>query len=834
MAITTRKFPSEFTNRGTVKITDKVMIYNSDTGDSDEFSTVSQLTKIQDDAINALDIAKVAKVVGKSLILDTEITRLASVTNQTLNGLGGEATANKKSTINESDTEFPTSKAVFDGLALKIDKTSITSELGDSEEFVMSQKVVSDEITQLDSEVSLFKEESNLKDAIQDSKIKDIESIISTMNPNQSAQLSVSGRKIVSLPKNAANGGMSVKLEGLTAENLVVNGDFRNGTMGWNPIVVSRDLHTLQQNGLKITCGLSVATADLATYMPNNNFIAGNKYYIALFIDEYLQVLGGASLAMRHVVSGVPTHLASIPLKKGLTSVVVTSANTSAVGQYITLQGAGSSISPEDFYVIKHGIVLNLTETFGAANEPTKEQCDLIFSDYFEGVKSFEPTGRVRSVGKNVFNSTLEAGSLNDISGLPEFSFGNGVRSKHFTKIIPNTQYSLSNNLGYLNLAYWYDSNENFISRTTSPPYISPINAAYMKIRTSTAGAQNDLSVKFQLEKSSTATLYEPYKETSLYLTAPELRSNGAVKDEIRKGTNGYELAKRVRVSETVNEGVENIPQPLNFTFGWSQVGATTINSATQFTTAGTGGIIKMGGLPGLNKNVIVRIKGTVTVGSLYIRSSVSQTGQISLSGAFDAVYISNYGTSTELYLSTGINPTVNIEKLSIKVIDVIGTIVTPLKVWELGDSVHYTLATPEIIPISYGGVLNSAGNGTVYHEPVIADAGVYDTKMDILLTDYPISSIEEIIKHENGIDTYLNVATAVIAVDGLSFTHPNLTSGDLVLFTYAFDRESTNGNITASFYDSNVVKIDTVTGKAYRINEVVTNGLLTRTLTEV
>ena len=28
---------------------------------------------------------------------------------------------------------------------------------------------------------------------------------------------------------------------------------------------------------------------------------------------------------------------------------------------------------------------INLTATFGAGNEPTKEQCDLIFSDYFEG-----------------------------------------------------------------------------------------------------------------------------------------------------------------------------------------------------------------------------------------------------------------------------------------------------------------------------------------------------------------------------------------------------------------------------------------------------------------
>ena len=105
---------------------------------------------------------------------------------------------------------------------------------------------------------------------------------------------------------------------------------------------------------------------------------------------------------------------------------------------------------------------------------------------------------------------------------------------------------------------------------------------------------------------------------------------------------------------------------------------------------------------------------------------------------------------------------------------------------------------------------------------------------MDILLTDYPIASIEEIIKHENGVDTYLNVASAVVASDGLSFTHPDLADGDLVLFTYAFDKESTNGNITATFYDSNVVKIDTETGKAYKIEEVVTNGVLTRTLTEV
>ncbi len=88
-----------------------------------------------------------------------------------------ENVSNKKSTINESDTEFPTSKAVFDGLGLKLDKlatannlttteeglvldarqgkalddskldkSSVKNELGDSEELVMSQKGVKEKV----------------------------------------------------------------------------------------------------------------------------------------------------------------------------------------------------------------------------------------------------------------------------------------------------------------------------------------------------------------------------------------------------------------------------------------------------------------------------------------------------------------------------------------------------------------------------------------------------------------------------------------------------------------------------------------------------------------
>lgn len=73
---------------------------------------------------------KVDKVTGKSLISDAEITRLASVTNQTLSGLGGEPAVNKKTTINPaSDIEFPTSKAVATALALKTDDATLQASL---------------------------------------------------------------------------------------------------------------------------------------------------------------------------------------------------------------------------------------------------------------------------------------------------------------------------------------------------------------------------------------------------------------------------------------------------------------------------------------------------------------------------------------------------------------------------------------------------------------------------------------------------------------------------------------------------------------------------------
>lgn len=419
--------------------------------------------------------------------------------------------------------------------------------------------------------------------------IATLESILSDVNINQEAQVTTSGASPLSLPKNAANGGMSVKLEGLTAENLIVNGDFRNGTTGWD--FGGSGINSIVDTNLRNTG----TTGTKYPYIVKN-FTLGvqnDKIYIAF---TYRFNAGSKIISARvsYYSNSKTITLIDIPkveewtMLSGIATLTGTASNTynfiyhnyesttDADGQYIEINS--------DFGYK----VINLTATFGAGNEPTKEQCDKLFANYFEGTANTIGTGRVRSVG---------VGGINP---------------------------------------------------------------------------------------------------SSLYFNGGTLRSNGLIKDEIRKGANGYELVKRIS-----------------------------------------------------------EVDGTV-------------------------------------------------------------------------------LANPTITPIAHAGLLNSNSNGTVYFEPAVADAGVYGANIAIQLTDFPISAIESISKYEDGVFIPLNTATAVIAVDGLSFTHPDLASGDLVTFTYMYNLESTGRSMTLTHYDSRYVVKDTANADVYKITPKITSGELTWELTLV
>ncbi|HSH50111.1 MAG TPA: hypothetical protein VK982_00150, partial [Bacteroidales bacterium] len=164
------------------------------------------------------------------------------------------------------------------------------------------------------------------------------------------------------------------------------------------------------------------------------------------------------------------------------------------------------------------------------------------------------------------------------------------------------------------------------------------------------------------------------------------------------------------------------------------------------------------------------------------------------------------------------------------------GTTLEQVKTQLAGLELTYQLAEPEIIPIEVSGNIVSNPSGTIYIEPAVADAGVYNSQMNILHTDLPIKTLIKISKIDftTGLETKLDTSTAVIAEDKLSFTHPDLTANDIVFFEYEYDVETTQGETKIEYYDSRYILKDDVTGKFYKVVPMVSDGVLSNVLVEV
>ena len=147
-----------------------------------------------------------------------------------------------------------------------------------------------------------------------------------------------------------------------------------------------------------------------------------------------------------------------------------------------------------------------------------------------------------------------------------------------------------------------------------------------------------------------------------------------------------------------------------------------------------------------------------------------------------------------------------------------------------------YQLTIPVETPVQVSGSLVSYPSGTVYIEPFVADAGIYTNKMTVLHQDLPIKALEKLSKIDfmTGLETELDVSDAVIAEDKLSFTHPDLVDGDIVFYTYVYDKEGTEGETEIEYYDSRYVVKDSVTGKFYKWHITVANGVPSIELKEV
>lgn len=127
---------------------------------------------------------------------------------------------------------------------------------------------------------------------------------------------------------------------------------------------------------------------------------------------------------------------------------------------------------------------------------------------YVEGIAG------VGDKSKNLVNISMVKGSIVNTSGTFDPLVTGCVRSNGYIDVKPNTTYTLSNNMDYSNYIYEYTEDLTFIkytaSRTTNTITTSETTKK-IAFRSTSTEAQNDTSVKYQLEEGAVVTPYEEY-----------------------------------------------------------------------------------------------------------------------------------------------------------------------------------------------------------------------------------------------------------------------------------------------------------------------------------
>lgn len=121
------------------------------------------------------------------------------------------------------------------------------------------------------------------------------------------------------------------------------------------------------------------------------------------------------------------------------------------------------------------------------------------------------PIKNVNVYGVNEFDGKLELGNISNTGEVGSSS--NCVRSANFILVDANTEYIMQNDKGYQNLIFEYDENKQFIKSLgdKQTPFTTSETTKYIKFRSGSGAVQNDLSVKYKLEKGKVVTPYTPY-----------------------------------------------------------------------------------------------------------------------------------------------------------------------------------------------------------------------------------------------------------------------------------------------------------------------------------
>lgn len=562
----------------------------------------------------------------------------------------------------------------------------------------------------------------NIAIANSETAIKDLAEASKSVIPD--VKVSTYSRSSV-LSSNAREGQMNVKVSGNTLKNEVVNGNFANGTTGWENINVSA-------SASNNVCTILASVANGNLRKSTQVLLANHKYYLSLKIKATSSLVKlsltnniNSSITLSHTGSG------NYELISGIVSNLTYTSNG-----YLLIQDTRTS--GWDNIYIKDVICIDMgSDTSNPLYNKTTAEMDAMTPYYFDGFSDVK-AGVVKTIGKNLFDkSRTKLGYGIEQNG--SIVLNTDWNVSDYIKINPSTQYTKTNP----NMVVFYDVNKNYISgANTSPTFITPSTAHFARFAIATGTIDT-----FQLKFGSIATTYEPYTSTTKYLPYASLKSlpNGA-KDYI----DGSRYVKNI--SDYINyDGTET----------W-----------TNYTGVGTF----------TNTIVFYCLSKSIGSGTWWCQPKF-RCNNFNFATESANPYL--HDVECFGYDDSG-NIIIRILKSKLSTQDING-FKTWLQ--SNNTKVIYQLNTPIITEILPNTVKSSPNGSVQYLNVrgEVGYYGTNIAVTNSSLPIKSLTSVKKI-SIANGSETNIDLATCTIASGGLSFTSTALTSGDLVDWNYEFD----------------------------------------------
>ena len=300
----------------------------------------------------------------------------------------------------------------------------------------------------------------------------------------------------------------------------------------WNQLAITPESFTVQ-GGSKDKFTVSIlnniitmtATSEISEIlstggycfpMAEDKYILGHRYFVAVKVNPSVDI------EYRCHLSNDANGIAIVTLqanKWSRVSLVSTLMETSYGKAFF---GMPKKVSVGDTIQLKEFEVTDLTQMFGAGNEPStyEEYLDRISHYHIEDtyaynageIVNYKGTG-IKTTGRNLWDEEWESGEYDSVSGIKSDS-SSRIRSVNYIPCFPNMAYYFNDVKSSDNRIYFFDANKNYLGFQASKAnttFTTPAGASYMTLTMlRTTYAVGDICIN--LSDPAFNGQYEPYK----------------------------------------------------------------------------------------------------------------------------------------------------------------------------------------------------------------------------------------------------------------------------------------------------------------------------------